>query len=314
MIAVRVTPNVLIGYDDYITICNESDIPAIEKAYHSFVGKIVPNERLWKHIWFGAYRISRLDVCGNFDLLEMGYGCTVKQKRKILKQALIPHDYIEPRVFDEISRRWGTYRNSFYPESKSVTINFYGKQHQLIDEFPYRKDDIERAENLIRCEIQCGNQKMAYFRGEEESKIDYNEYFRDYAVTKRLLSDEFTKRVLESYFKRILMTGSFYTMDDAIKNIDSLGFNQNKRDRLINVLKLVDEHNGINDAKVYHENNQGNPDMFFKSAKEFIDSAKELIEYGINPVTTPIRVGNLPNLITAYDDMRRPLSILRIGE
>ena len=72
-------------------------------------------------------------------------------------------------------------------------------------------------------------------------------------------------------------------------------------------LEYVSGREYINDAKVYLEKNQGN-------TKEFIDSAKELIEHGINPVTTPIRVGSLPNLITAYEDMKRPISMLRIGE
>jgi len=306
VIKVKITPNVLIGYDDFITICNESDIPAIETAYNTFIKEIVPVRRLWKHLWFGAYRISRLDICGNFDLWEMGYSCTVKQKRKLLKQALVPYPFNERIVYDKISKRWGPYKNSFLAESDSVTISFYGKQRQLMEKFPYRLDDIKRAENLMRCEIQFGPKKMAPLREAMSRELSWNER-GDYAVTKRLLSDKFTKSKLESYFKRIFMMGDFYTYDDAVNNVVSLGFRQQRCDRLLWVLDLVKEHKGINNAKIFLENNQGDVDLF-------IESAKELIEHGINPCTTPRRVGYVENLLTKYDDMIRPLPVLRLGE
>lgn len=296
MIEAKINPQNLIGNDDYVAICNESHLPAIKNAYNSLIKMVSANL-----LPFEAYLLNRVDYCANFDLLEMVYNCTVKQKMKLLKQGFIPYHYKEPKVDDPISKRKCKYKNSFYLESDSVTINIYGKQKQLIEESPNRVDDIERARNLVRFEIQCGSQKMSHFRREINNSMNWWE-LSNYAVTKHLLSDEFAKAIIESYFKRILMNGDYYTFENAKAKIESLGFRQQRRDRLLYVLELIKEHGGVNEAKLYLESVSGNVEML-------IETAKELVEYGINPVTTPRRVGDIPNLMKAYEEMMDILNI-----
>lgn len=77
------------------------------------------------------------------------------------------------------------------------------------------------------------------------------------------------------------------------KKIKSMNFNQNKEDRLLKALKLVNLHRGIFKVKSHLQ------------GKELTDLKRSMIdlgEIGINPVTIPRNRGIkfLPNLLNTY--------------
>lgn len=290
MIEARINPQILFGNDDYVAISGESDLPAIEKAYNIFAAKISSNMPS-----FAKHTLNHVDYCGNFDLVEMGYDCSVKQMLKLMKQAFIPFHYKVDETYDPISKRMMPYRNGLYAKSRSATINNYGKQAQLYEKFAHRTNDILRAENLIRYEIQCYSSKIRKFK--EEIIRSMNPWEKcDYAVTKRLLSDEIAKAVLSNYFRRTIIHGDYYTLEKAKDKVEFLGYRQQRRDRLFLALDLVDEHGGIEAVKKYFQTHGGQFELF-------IESAKELADLGISPVTTPRRVGCMPNLMNGYNLM-----------
>jgi hypothetical protein len=286
MLEVRINPQILL-HDDYVVISDESDLPATRETYDVFAKKI--SKKLPP---FVAYKLNRVDYCLNACLSEMGYDCSVKQMLKLTKQAAILRHYKRPLVYDMTSKRMGFYRNGFRAESGSVVINNYGKQVELMENHPYRKDDIARAEHLIRHEIQCKSRKIAPLRTDIPGNFGALGGC-NYDITEKLLSNEFAKSVIEDYFRRTIINGDYYTMDKAVKKIESFGFRSQKQSRLITALELVDFHGGIEAVK-------DNFKMVDDDSCNFINSVNELASLGINPVTTPRRVGCIPNLLTSY--------------
>jgi len=131
IIEARINPQVLL-HGDYITISGESDLLATAKAYNTFAKRI--SRKLPS---FAEYALGHIHYCGNFDLWEMGYNCSVKQMLKLQKQALILSRYEEPLEYNPTSKRKERYSNGLRAESGSVIINNYGKQKQLIEVFPH---------------------------------------------------------------------------------------------------------------------------------------------------------------------------------
>jgi len=292
MIEVKINPQFLLGNNDYLTICNETHLPAIIKAYDTFAKSISRNLPP-----FVAHTLNRVDYCGNFDLREMGYSCTVKQKLKLMKQVFIPYHYKVPEKYDYKLRRKVPYRNGLYAKTGSSKINNYGKQRQLEEKFPHEKETIEKAENLLRYEVHCGKSKMSRMRKliADSSPLGCGSY----RMMERLLSTEVAKAILASYFQRTIMQGDYYTIEQAIEKIETHNFREPRHSRLIDTLELVHEHGGIDAAKKHLES------VALGSSYFFVQSAKELAELGINPVTSPRRVGYVQNLLSRYDEMER---------
>jgi hypothetical protein len=278
-----------------VAICNESHIPAIVEAYDTFAKGISP-----KLPPFVSHKLSRVDYCGNFDLSEMRYDCTVKQMLKLMKRPLVLKHYKRPMNYDMKLKRKSFYRNGFRAETKrrKMCINNYGKAQQLSEKKGSKPEDIIRAEHLIRYEVQCGAAKMRMLWNTIYKGLHPLEQ-NNFNVTKILLSDDFAKSILKDYFQRSIMNGDYYTLDKAVQRVDSLGCRSQRRDRLVDALILVNEHGGIESAKRHLESTSGNTFGFIESAKELAN------EHNINPVTTPVRVGHVPNLLATYDFMER---------
>ena len=107
--------------------------------------------------------------------------------------------------------------------------------------------------------------------------------------------DEYRNRSIATYLKIAFMEGCYYSMEKAVKIIESSNLSEDKRDDLISALELVRKHGGILNAKIVHEDKR-------EKLYEFVNILHELVDLGINHVTIPEKynIEKLPNPIQRY--------------
>lgn len=101
--------------------------------------------------------------------------------------------------------------------------------------------------------------------------------------------------MIDTYYKKIIGRGNWYTLQEATRKIRSHHFNRQKEERLLKALKLVNDCRSVAKAKAAH---QGSDLDAFKR------TLGDLASLGINPVTIPREWGikHIPNLLYAYFD------------
>jgi hypothetical protein len=232
------------------------------------------------------YSIKRTDYCMNFYLPELNVNCTQSQMMELIKRGNIPVHYNEWKKYDKKSHRMVSSDDTLYLKSNSVTINCYDKHSQLEKEYP-DNPSIGDSKDIIRFEVQCKYLKV------------YNmakKYADSHTISNfQLLSDNVTKDVITSYYKRIVRQGDYYTLPEAKRIIEDKCFSVGKEDRLIDTLELINQARGISKAK-----DKVPPERVCI----FNQSLRELSEMRINPVTIPREwnVKFIPNLLRKYYD------------
>ena len=90
--------------------------------------------------------------------------------------------------------------------------------------------------------------------------------------------------------------GDWYSLSAAQKIIEKRGYNKQRRERLLSVLREVSQCRSLAKAKAKH---QGSDLAAFKR------TVKDLADIGINPVTIPRGWGipHIPNLLHTFNDM-----------
>ena len=305
-----INPKVLLSKDkDYIGITTESDIHEIKDAFNNVARKISPILGS-----FDSYSISRVDYCGNFYLEELKIPCTPERMMKLIKMGDIPAHYVEWTKYDNTSRRKKTNPSSFYLVSGSVVVNCYDKGAQLKNDEKHPCQNKEDAEDLIRFEIQYKNRKLhAMWKNymcvslEPEPSIptfsneeEMDEFYRELMTRQRpalpiepFLSNAICVEVIDKYFRKILRSGDYYTLEKARDIIKMCRFRPKREEKLIKALKMTNDHRGIYKTKLR---------LMGKDLLEYNRMLNDLDELGINPVTIPRHWGieHIPNLLNAY--------------
>lgn len=282
-IKATINPKILLGEQDYLAASTVDYLPDVEALFNIEAKKISPILGEFKH-----YTISRPDYCVNFDLKELEIPCTSEQMITLIKRGDIPSHYSEREEPDKISKRNKTDKNSFYLESKSVTINCYRKRSQLEKKFT-NCPDIESAENIIRFEVQC-NYLKTYLLAKS---IRYKPDISKSDIIREMLSPDFCAHIIKDYFRRVVRDGDYFTLDGAIKDVKSNHFRYPKEERLINVLKDINQFRGIHKVKAM---------LHGEELVTFKRTLNDLCSIGINPVTIPRDWGipRIPNLLNTY--------------
>jgi hypothetical protein len=116
---------------DYITAATYADM---HKAIEIFnLEKEKFSHRLG---YFSNYKLSRIDYCINFCLSELGIPCTPEQMMILIKRGHIPTHFEERVEYSKVSHRWKSDKDSFRLESKSLVVNCYNKNSQLLKMYP----------------------------------------------------------------------------------------------------------------------------------------------------------------------------------
>lgn len=284
-IKATINPKVLNGEMDYLTAATVDCLDEVEVSFDIEAAKISP---LLKKL--DSYDYNRIDYCFNGDMQELKVGCTAEQMMKLIKRGNVPDSFNEPIKYDNKSHRGKSYKYSFYLESNSVVINCYWKSKQLEERYPNNLC-LGDSHNLIRFEVQCKFPKVYAM----SSKVEKRAGGSHSTTMKEMISDRVCWDVIERYFHKVVRKGNYFTLDGARWMVEAYHFRQDKEDRLIDALELVNECRGIAKAKATLQG---------ETLKNFKRSLKDLDEIFVNPVTIPRNWGidYIPNLLRAYYD------------
>ena len=299
-IEVVMNPKILADENDYVKASDETHLPKAIVAYNDLVKEISDELLMFdmKLPLFANYLIKRIDYCINFDIRELGYFCDIDLLIDLIRRGNIPYNFKEP--YDEIKHRRKSKDNSFYLESRGMTINCYSKYAEWLADHPDRFG-IEESRYVIRFEVQCRRNKIRYMI-EKETRLMTDDEKRKFSPYDYLLSNEVSVKIVWDYFTQVIMQGDYYVLDDAIDKVKESPFRQQRQGRLIDTLKLVADRQGIDNARKYLYKSGDE-----KELQQFDWSLHDLAGMKINPVCIPRRkeVKCIPGLLRAFEKMTK---------
>lgn len=294
MVEATINPKILSGIIDYLTAATHNDIDLAAANFNEISKKISPLLHS-----FSDYRITRIDYCVNFSLDEFILECDPMQIMNLIKRSNIPHHYEEWMKYDNISHRMKSRPESFYLKTNSVTINYYSKYLQLLNKSqenvkkgypPIDQEILDASRNIYRFEVQCKYHKI--YSMSQKAKEAANRSINKY---KSLLDPILCVAIISNYYNKVIGKGDWYTLSTAIQIIKSKGFNSQKEQHLINVLKDVSRCRSLAKAK------ESCP---IEKIGTFTRALNQLETLNINPVTIPREwhIEYIPNLLRSYLD------------
>lgn len=294
VLRVTVNPKILSGIHDYITAAIYDDMTVAIDNFNLISKSISPVLGT-----FEQYTLQRIDYCINCALNELAPGCTYEHMMALIKRADIPSRYKELEEYDPISHRMKSKPGSLYLMNGSVHVNYYSKYMKFQEQNrenikkgrpPIPQETMDAAQDIIRLEVQCMYRKT-YALSRKTNRVGDNNinYYEE------LLNHATCVGVIDTYYKKIIGRGDWYTLQEATRKIRSHHFNRQKEERLLKALKLVNDCRSVAKAKAAH---QGSDLDAFKR------TLGDLASLGINPVTIPREWGikHIPNLLYAYFD------------
>lgn len=295
-IKARINPKLFTGIRDYLSASSAVNMEGVEERFNLEATKISPLLGS-----FDDYEFNRIDYCVNFALRELGIDCDPLLIMELFQRSNIPKHFYRPlkpaesglSPFSGEAASFASLpadepdRNTFVLTSDSININCYYKYNQLRNEF-IDCPNIGDATDVIRFEVQCLYQKSYYLSKAIRNRDGFTNLFSE------MLSDDTSSGIINNYFDKIIRRGDYYSMDEAIKKIQSHQFTMKKEARLINVLKNIERCGGIRNVKA----SLGEPEI----REDFRRSLRELAAIRINPVTIPekYKIAHIPNLLDAY--------------
>lgn len=178
----------------------------------------------------------------------------------------------KPRLFKELycskSKTRKQLDGSFYLFNDSVAINFYNKENERLSQ-NFNKDG---AKDLLRLEIQCKKPKTNTIKAKNKFDSRHLEHY---------LSEQISHQQLEYYYNKTIGTGDYYKLSEAIRIVQDSNSTIKTKEKLINVLRLINKHRSIWRAR---EESQYNSSCFNRYLKK-------IRVLGVNPVTIPSRWG-----------------------
>lgn len=294
VLKVTINPKILSGIQDYLTAATYDDMAVAIDNFNLISKSISPVLET-----FEQYTLQRIDYCINCALNELTPGCTYEQMMALIKRSDIPSCYKELEEYDPISHRMKSKPGSFYLMNGSVHVNYYSKYMKFQEQNqenlekgrpPIPPKTMDAARDIIRLEVQCMYRKT-YALSRKISGVKDNS-INHY---KELLNPVTCIDVIDTYYKKIIGRGDWYTLQEATRKIQFHHFNRQKEERLIKALKLVNDCRSVAKAKAAY---QGSDLDAFKRTLNDLSSLR------INPVTIPREWGikHIPNLLYAYAD------------
>ncbi len=234
-----------------VEVVKEDDLELVFKGFEKVKNKIfkgLPSLEYWN--------INRIDYAVNI------YTEHVKEYIKLFQRSDKPSGFKE--LYCKKSHRSKQLDGSFYLYNKSVAINFYDKEAELMT----KNFNIYGARNILRLEVQCNKSKINNIRYKKEFDINY---------VKNYLNMYLSKECIKSYYYKTIGLGDYYKLSKAINMINDSGYTNIIKGKLIQVLKEVNLHRSIYSAR--EKSNY--------SKKSFNKYLKMIRDLDINPVTIP---------------------------
>lgn len=288
----------LIEKKDKVTVMSEKDTEKIEEKFNDIMMNFIDGMPL-----FRQWKVNRIDYCVN---IKTPY---VKEYIELLQKSDIPSNMkMIPNEHGNYAFRPGSYyvvskgRDRRRRTTGSITINFYDKQEELLNQRANNEDlditdeIIDQAKDILRLEVQCHKPKTDYLKVKYGMSAKNIHHFLKADVGYEVLNRAILQ-VCGGY-------GDFQRMLAACKIIDSLKCQNTKKDRLKRL--LLDVSNRSTVAKVKHKYVSSG----YMTKDTFRSYIKLLNENNVNAVTLHRNMklqgkttkDSLDSLWTLFDD------------
>lgn len=251
-ITITMNPLKLIGRNK-LEVLIENQLSELKERFAEEVQKIhnsLPRLDYWT--------INRIDYAVNINTPY------VEEYIKLFQRADKPRSFKE--LYCSKSKTRKQREGSFYLFNDSVAINFYNKEHERLSQ----NFNMDGAKDLLRLEVQCKKPKT------NTLKAKYDFHSRRLA---HYLSQEVSYQQLEYYYNKTIGAGDYYKLSEAIVKVQESNYTYKTKEKLVNVLKVINRHKSIWKAR---EKSQYNSNCFNRYLKK-------IRVLGVNPVTIPNR-------------------------
>lgn len=132
---------------------------------------------------------------------------------------------------------------SSYPESKSVSLNFYDKEDQVrkkMSAVPSFDQLLAAAHNRFRVEVQCHTTKIKAVReklGLSSTRLG------------NFLSEDIALDLIHYYYRYLMGYGAFYSLAEAERIVNSQKWRGDRKAKFIEWLNFVAAHDNLTIAK-----------------------------------------------------------------
>ncbi|QYR21065.1 hypothetical protein KZ483_25655 [Paenibacillus sp. sptzw28] len=166
---------------------------------------------------------------------------------ELIRRSDIPKSFELVLKDNPITKRKEPYKNALHLENKSVIINFYNKRFQIAEVFGDDFPEGHEAEDIIRLKVQCKkrnvNNLKGYYSIKGKSLLDFS-------------SEELSEKVLLSYYERTVGYEDYYTLQEARFIIGESDYKWKVRQRMIEVLELINQKRSVWKARDDYEDEQ----------------------------------------------------------
>ncbi len=168
-------------------------------------------------------------------------------------------------------KQYSKYKSSVYYNSKSMNINVYDKEQELIDTDSELLVDINKYKNMLRFEVQLKRNKLYYLEktwGQTRELVNYfhqkdHDYWINYALKKIIYCGDYynlyhSKKILQEHYSKSMVGKltelqkdiSINGISEAKKNYTSATFNNHikKLESVVNPI-LIPKGEGITHLK-----------------------------------------------------------------
>lgn len=266
-IYLRVEPQSLIEGRRTIDVfdCSNESVARLETTLDKtidIVCSVLPQSYRWS--------VGRIDYSMN---LTSEY---VKECVALSKKGKDPYHYK-----DHVNKTGSSYRRS-----KSVILNFYDKSDHLskkIDSDSLDAHLLEEAQNIYRIEVQCLNyNKLKHIRKKFDLPKETNLY--------HYLRSDIAKWALLSYYDKVIGRADYYSLDEAIKKVESTVWGSRKKENIKNWIRLIAQARSVSKAReqfVGGTTLARTGTVVRGSLNTFRNYEKACRDIGVNPVTIP---------------------------
>lgn len=262
------------GYSS-MNIFTDRDMDFIDERFNGLMRNLFPEED-GQPVFpaFEKWKVTRIDYCVN---VRTPY---VKEYVKLLRKGSVPYfmKYPEDR-YGRGSRKDGSLylvgKSKIVP-NRSITINFYDKQNQLLRK---RKNGenwitdgmIEEAKDILRLEVQCHKVKTENLK--KSMGISSKEILN-------YLSPGLCQSIIELNINRITPYAPYQRKSVAMEKIDASKHNISTKEDMKRIIEAVAvQHSSVSKVEKSFINNNVMKKSHFKLC------IKGLEEMNVNPVT-----------------------------
>lgn len=227
ILAIKINFKRLIEQKNHMELFNEQDLKQVADTFDFLLNNLcdgMPNFYNWK--------VNRIDYCLN---IKTPY---VKEYIELLQKSDKPFSvHIKP----DNNRNYTQKKGSLYLVGKSITINFYDKQDQLIKEQIVNTNitdkHIQQAKDILRLEVQCHKPRTEYLKTKYNMTAKNIHYFLDAKIS---------FNVLETILLKVTRKGDYLRKSIAIDKINKSAYKEKTKDGLIQIINdIATQHQSI---------------------------------------------------------------------